>query len=127
MLVDDDTDDIEIFREALKEVDETAHFISARDGVEALSLLLADNVEKPDLIFLDLNMPKLNGKQCLKILKKDPELNNIPVIIYTTSKLDEDKEETNHLGASSFITKPNTFMEIRKTIAVILENIRLHQ
>ena len=121
MIVDDDEDDIELFCEALKEVDSNIDCISASSGEDALMKLNKENAILPDYIFLDLNMPRLNGKQCLKKIKSNSTLCDIPVIIYTTSKLKEDIEETMQLGASSFLTKPNQVKELRKAISSILD------
>ncbi len=80
-IVDDDTDDQELFIEAVSEVDETIKCLSASDCEIALDLLKNRKMELPDMIFLDLNMPRLNGKQCLAELKKQAHLRDIPVII----------------------------------------------
>jgi CheY-like chemotaxis protein len=121
MIVDDDDDDIELFCEALKDVDQTIECICASNGEEAFNKLNQEDTSIPDYIFLDLNMPRLNGKQCLKRLKGSLRLQDIPVIIYTTSKLREDVEETRKLGAASFLTKPNKVNDLRNAIASILQ------
>jgi CheY-like chemotaxis protein len=121
MIVDDDEDDIELFCEAVKDVDQNIECICAPNGEEALNKLSKENASLPDFIFLDLNMPRLNGKQCLRKLKSSSKLRDIPVIIYTTSKLKEDVEETKQLGAASFLTKPNKINDLRKAIASILQ------
>ena len=121
MIVDDDEDDIELFCEAVKDVDQNIECICAPNGEEALTKLSKENASLPDFIFLDLNMPRLNGKQCLRKLKSSLKLRDIPVIIYTTSKLKEDVEETRQLGAASFLTKPNKVNDLRKAIASILQ------
>lgn len=120
MIVDDDDDDIELFCEAVKDVDERIDCVCASNGEEALNKLNNGEI-LPDFIFLDLNMPRLNGKQCLKKLKNNLKLRNIPVIIYSTSKLKEDVEETKQLGAASFLTKPNKVNDLRKAISSILQ------
>jgi CheY-like chemotaxis protein len=121
MIVDDDEDDIELFCEALKDVDGNINCISASNGEDALMTLNKENAVLPDYIFLDLNMPRLNGKQCLKKIKSNATLRDIPVIVYTTSKLKEDVEETKKLGATTFLTKPNQLNDLRKAIASILQ------
>jgi CheY-like chemotaxis protein len=121
MIVDDDDDDIELFCEALKDVDQNIKCISAPNGEAALNKLNKEGSTLPDFIFLDLNMPRLNGKQCLKKLKNSVTLRNIPVIVYTTSKLKEDIEETRELGAASFLTKPSKVNELRKALRTILQ------
>lgn len=120
LLVDDDEDDREFFCDALLDVSKSVECIQAKNGEEALRLLQSEKDRKPDYIFLDLNMPRLNGKQCLAEIKKDNELTHIPVIIYSTSKLKEDKDETKEMGAAHFITKPSSLLELRKAISYVL-------
>jgi CheY-like chemotaxis protein len=122
LIVDDDPDDIELFVEALGEVDDTIECTSSENGDEALKLLKSKNSRKPDFIFLDLNMPRLNGKQFLIELKRNSALSDIPVIILTTSKLKEDKEETKRLGAVHFITKPPIFADLIRSITRVLSH-----
>ncbi|MCW3086176.1 MAG: response regulator receiver protein [Bacteroidetes bacterium] len=117
LIVDDDEDDRSLFYDAVKEVDSTIACISANDGEEALELLKNKKTVLPDFIFLDLNMPRVNGKQCLIEIKKMPGLNNIPVVIYSTTKRAEDVEEMKKLGASQFLTKPALFSEICHVIS----------
>src|SRR4030095_14758078 len=119
LIVDDDSDDIQLFCEAVAEINETFHCFSAGNGEEALQLLKS-TIVKPDFIFLDLNMPRMSGRQCLVNLKKDPDFSHIPVIMYTTSKVDRDVEDSLHLGAVSFITKPNKFDHLVKEISNVL-------
>src|SRR3954447_10691318 len=105
-LIDDDIDDQEIFELALKKVDDSIDCVFANDGAEALQKFMNDESFMPDIIFLDLNMPQMNGKQCLSEIKKISRLQHIPVIIYTTTRSDADATETKMLGALDFITKP---------------------
>lgn len=119
-IVDDDIDDQELFIEAVNEVDKTISCFSATDCEEALSLLKSGKVELPDMIFLDLNMPRLNGKQCLAELKRQANLRHIPVIIYSTSSEKKDIEETTMLGAAHFITKPNKFEELCSELSYVV-------
>ena len=120
LIVDDDEDDRELFCDAVGIVDPSINCIIARNGEEALAGLRNHKLERPDIIFLDLNMPRLNGKQCLIALKKDLALQNIPVVIFTTSKLKEDKAETKLLGACDFVSKPTAQKELCDTISRIL-------
>ena len=122
MIVDDDADDVEVFCDAIKEIDHGITCISASNGEEALNTLNKENARLPDFIFLDLNMPRLSGKQCLKRLKINAKLRDIPVIIYSTSKLQEDMDETKQLGAAFFLSKPTKVNELRKAIALILDD-----
>jgi CheY-like chemotaxis protein len=122
MIVDDDEDDKELFSAALLHLDPTIVCSQAGNGEEAMRLLHTTKTGLPDYIFLDLNMPRLSGKQWLVELKKHPEFQKIPVIIYTTSKLQEDIEETKRLGAVHFITKPSNFSELCKEILFVLSH-----
>jgi CheY-like chemotaxis protein len=119
-IVDDDIDDQELFIEAVNEVDKSINCFSASDCEEALNLLKSGTVELPDMIFLDLNMPRLNGKQCLTELKRQANLKHIPVIIYSTSSEKRDIEETSRLGAAHFLTKPNKFEELCSALSYVL-------
>ena len=119
-IVDDDADDQELFIEAVREVDSSIHCISASDCEQALDLLKNNKIPLPDMIFLDLNMPRLNGKQCLVELKKQAHLRNIPVIIYSTSSEKKDMEETFRLGAAHFLTKPNKFEELCQALTYVV-------
>lgn len=119
-IADDDQDDVDFFIEAVNEVDHTIQCYSARDGEETLQKLKKTLLVLPDLIFLDLNMPRISGKQCLIEIKKTKKLADIPVIIYTTSSLQNDREETRKLGASHFMTKPSNFRDLCKELEDII-------
>jgi len=119
-IVDDDIDDQDLFIEAVNEVDGSIECFSASDCEQALDLLKNRKIGMPDMIFLDLNMPRLNGKQCLAELKKEAHLRDIPVIIYSTSSEKRDIEETSRLGAAHFLTKPNKFEELCKALSFVM-------
>ncbi len=104
-LIDDDEDDRWLFSEALARTAPDVLCSSASSGPEAISIL-ASMKELPDFIFLDLNMPGMDGKKCLSQLKSHPRLRAIPVIVYSTSNFHKDMDETKALGASEFIIKP---------------------
>ncbi|OQP44552.1 hypothetical protein A4H97_09275 [Niastella yeongjuensis] len=119
LLVDDDIDDIIIFQDTLKKVDDKIGFFYVNNGKDAIDLL-TDNVPNlPSLIFLDINMPRMDGKECLQILKQDARLKHIPVLMYTTSSQSADIEETMMHGAMAFITKPWGVNELKKLLSVI--------
>ena len=114
LMADDDPEDCELTAEALKmaRIDNPVSFV--KDGVELLEHLrkqagegAADKL--PTLILLDLNMPRMNGMQALRELKKDPVLAEIPVVVLTTTRDEAEVAETYRLGAQSFITKPSSF------------------
>lgn len=123
LLVDDDIDDTFLFEEILTEVDSSIRFRNAMHGQAALELLRSTAQDLPDLIFLDLNMPKMDGKQCLLELKSDPGLKHIPVIMYTTSSQSRDIEQTMLNGAICFITKPTDLNELKYIISTIAASV----
>jgi CheY-like chemotaxis protein len=120
LIVDNDMDDVLFFRDALAEIDPGIESIAAFNGIEALQKLEIAEI-KPDFIFLDLNMPKMDGKQCLKHLKNNPLFQSIPVIIYSTNSRPEDKEEMLALGAASYLVKPNRFHLLKSEIQAVLD------
>jgi CheY-like chemotaxis protein len=124
LLIDDDADDVSIFKEVLEEVNPSIDFISAGDGYEALKLLKNLQNNSPDVIFLDLNMPRMDGKQCLAELKRDPRLHKIPVIMYTTSCQSKDIEEAMQKGAICFITKPTNLRDLKTILFSISQNVQ---
>ena len=123
-LIDDDTDDTDLFQSLLSEVAPQVRFDAAENGLEAIEKLTSASIPLPDLIFLDLNMPKMNGKECLSLLKQNEQLRHIPVIMYTTSSQSKDIEETMLNGAICFIVKPSSLIELRNIIAAIAANVR---
>ena len=120
MIVDDDEDDIDFFCEALAEIDASVQYLTASNGVDALNKLRSDENVLPHVIFLDLNMPLMDGKQLLKELKSDYTLKDIPAIIYSTSSMPTDIEETKALGATHFLTKPSSFKKLCNDIVFVL-------
>ena len=107
LLVDDDEDDHDIFREAVAIVKPGCEMVFAKDGEQGLAQLNSGSL--PDFIFLDVNMPKMDGKEFLKNVKANPDLRKIPVIIYSTSKHKSALGEYIAMGASNYITKPSEF------------------
>lgn len=126
LLADDDEDDCMLAREALAESRLLNELYVVKDGEELMDYLYRrgkyispSNSPRPGLILLDLNMPKKDGREALKEIKSDPELRQIPVIVLTTSKAEEDIYRTYDLGANSFIIKPMNFsslVEVMRTI-----------
>jgi CheY-like chemotaxis protein len=119
LLIDDDIDDRMIFGEVLRELAPDIHYHEAINGEDALIKLSQDLL--PDLIFVDLNMPRVDGKQFLAEIQQLEHLKDIPVIIYTTSSHEADKKETRQLGASYFLTKPNSLRELTNILTDILQ------
>jgi CheY-like chemotaxis protein len=122
-LVDDDVDDIFIFGEVLMEVDASIEFLSAENGEAAQKLLKSGTCVLPDLIFLDLNMPRMNGKELLREIKTDPGLKNIPVVVYTTSSQKKDREEAISSGAVAFLSKPSNMRDLKNALADLVGSL----
>lgn len=121
LLVDDDPDDQDLFQEAVSELDSSIQCLRAYHGEEALELLQSAASPRPELIFMDLNMPRMNGRACLRKLKENADLKDIPVIIYSHSRREEERRELFELGAGHFISKPMYYNEMRQAIAEVLE------
>ena len=131
MIVDDDDDDRAIFCDVIHQLYPEAACLQLENGCKALEFLHNNKNRQPDVLFLDLNMPKLNGKQCLIEIKKSNFLSKIPVVIYTTSKLPKDEDELTALGATNFLTKPakskDLVMEVSEIIEGITNNLGVNQ
>lgn len=116
LMADDDADDRLLTQEALEESRLANDLYFVRDGKELLQYLRREGEyadpatsPRPGVILLDLNMPRLDGRKALEVIKADPGLRRIPVVVMTTSKADEDILRSYDLGANSYITKPVTF------------------
>lgn len=126
LMADDDLDDLEMTREALHESRVHNELVTVTNGEECLDYLYHtgkysgnDAATRPGLILLDLNMPRIDGREVLKKIKQDPNLRSIPVIVLTTSKAEEDVFKTYDLGVNSYIVKPVDFaqlVDIMKTL-----------
>ena len=122
LLIDDDRDDAELFKEALSEVNSSIGFVHYDDSKTGLSVLLEKYSDLPDVIFLDINMPIISGWQCLAEFKKTEHLRHIPVIMFTTSSQDREREIAKELGADGFITKPSEYKALKELIASVVDN-----
>lgn len=123
LLADDDNDDAEIFKEALQNVDPTIVFYRFDTGAGVFGYLADAGNARPDIIFLDLNMPEMNGWQCLAKLKNVKEYADIPVIIYTTSSNPRDFEIARDLNAHGLITKPSNSRVLESILTSIVRNM----
>lgn len=119
LVADDDADDRLMIEDALRENRLANSLVFVHDGEELLAYLrrqgkFADPKAspRPGLILLDLNMPKMDGREALAEIKSDPQLRGIPVVVLTTSKAEEDVYRTYNLGVNSFITKPVSFQAL---------------
>lgn len=119
LIVDDDAEDIELFGQAVNEVDSSITCVEAYNGLEALKILKRNSF-LPDYIFLDINMPLMNGRRCLEEIKKDDVYKHIPVIIYSTTNDVRQIEECKELGAD-FLTKPDSFDVLISALRKILK------
>ncbi len=116
LLIDDDTDDQEIFMEALKEVYPDMQCYCKDDGEVVVKLLSRGEISKPDLFFIDLNMPKINGKEMLKKLKSIDSLKNIPVIMFSTFFGESDIKEFSSYGAVHYMVKSTNFSDLCRAL-----------
>lgn len=123
LLVEDNEGDIRLTIEAFKEAKITNQVKVVRDGEEALDYLRKQGsyagVQSPDIILLDINLPKIDGKEVLHIMKNDPVLKSIPVIMLTTSSADSDVQESYYNHANCYVIKPvdlNKFMDVIRSI-----------
>jgi CheY-like chemotaxis protein len=125
LLVEDNEGDVRLTREALAEGKVANRLVVASDGIEALAVLRRTgehaDAPRPDLILLDLNLPRKDGRQVLAEIKQDPELMRIPVVVLTTSKAEEDILRTYNLHANCYVTKPVDFDKFVSVIQTIDE------
>ena len=120
LLVEDNPGDVRLTIEGLKESKVRNNLHVARDGVEAMAFLRRDGAQvdavRPDLILLDLNLPRMDGREVLLEIKSDPKLKTIPVVVLTTSRSDQDVLRSYELQANCYITKP---VDLEKFIVVV--------
>jgi CheY-like chemotaxis protein len=121
MLADDDEDDRLFFKEAFEEVKVDHTITTFNDGVQLMNYLLKPENAIPDIIFLDLNMPRKSGVECLKEIRGDQRLKEITVAIYSTSSSEQDIEDTFVAGANVYIRKPNDFSMLKKVLSDVVQ------
>jgi CheY-like chemotaxis protein len=122
LLVDDDADDQLLFLDAIHAIDQSLECDVANNGLEAISQL-SEMPSSPGVIFLDLNMPKMNGYECLEKIKSSTTFSQIPVIIFTTTTNPKEAERTRNMGASRFLTKTSDFKKLKSQLNEILAAI----
>lgn len=120
LYIDDDQEDREIFQEAISEIGPYVCNVAVdgKQGIDALE----NFVVMPDYIFVDVNMPVMNGKQFLEKVKETPRLRSIPVIMYSTTNYAQERIEYFNLGARDVLVKPNTFHDICQLLRSVIEN-----
>jgi CheY-like chemotaxis protein len=123
LYADDDVDDCELVVEALEKIDPGINCVMANDGLQALQMLNEEQ-NLPDYIFLDVNMPVMNGKNCLIELKKDDRLKEIPVVIYSTTQDREEIQELYAIGACEFLKKPNSFNDLCLSLKEVIGKLQ---
>jgi CheY-like chemotaxis protein len=123
-LIDDDEDDREIFSLALSTANSSSTYVTATNGEDALRILEDQPDYIPDFIFLDLNMPFMDGRSCLKELRKISKLRDVPVIMFTTSSYTKDIEDTLKLGASHYLIKPSSLNGLVEILISFFEGNR---
>jgi CheY-like chemotaxis protein len=127
LFIDDDADDRAVFSEATSLIDPSIQRLYATNGLEALELLRSDNAVCPDLIFLDINMPIMNGMECLVELKKIEALSHVPVIICSTSIYTDDQKKCEALGADFYLVKPNTLLKMSTALQFVFSKYQEKQ
>jgi response regulator RpfG family c-di-GMP phosphodiesterase len=117
LLADDDSDDCEFFKDALAGISESVNLITVSDGVQLMNFLVSKDLETyPDIIFLDLNMPRKSGLECITEIKAHIELKHIPIIIYSTSLDIDVVNKLYEMGAHFYVQKPGNFAGLKKVI-----------
>jgi CheY-like chemotaxis protein len=121
VLADDDEDDRLLFKEAIEDLKIKTKLSLFTDGKELMDFLVLPNIVLPHIVFLDLNMPKKNGMQCLKEIRKNKSLDRVSVAIYSTSSSESDIEQTFVNGANIYLNKPNNFRKLQQAVEKVLQ------
>jgi len=123
LMAEDDMDDYHLLEDAINEIEADVDIRRVKDGGELIDYLLyrgdfekKENAPRPDIIVLDLNMPKIDGREALVTIKSNPELKFIPIIVFTTSKETDDICRCYESGASSYISKPKSYNELLEIV-----------
>ncbi len=120
ILADDDEDDRLFFTDAFSELKINTKVNTFNDGVELMNYLNKEDTLLPNVLFLDLNMPKKSGIECLNEIKANDKMSGIAIAIYSTSASEEDIEETFVLGANIYIKKPSDFNKLKKVLSEVV-------
>ncbi|GBF06228.1 response regulator containing a CheY-like receiver domain and an HTH DNA-binding domain protein [Deinococcus aerius] len=116
LLVEDNEHDVELARAALDESEVRCEVTVARDGQEALDLLRGGGSRQPDLVLLDLNMPRVSGHEVLRAVKGDATLRHVPVVVFTTSNEVSDRDACTAAGADDYVLKPGRFDQLVEAV-----------
>ena len=122
-LADDDEDDRQLFTEALEELPFELKVDTFSNGVDLMSKLLDPDTQLPDIIFLDLNMPLMNGEECLADIRDEKKLCKIPIVIYSTSFDIFKVKLLKKKGADRYLQKPKTYSQLKSTIHKAIESL----
>lgn len=127
LLADDDKDDRFFFREAFKEIDVDVKIDTVSDGEQLIDHFSRPGVQQPHVLFLDLNLPRKNGLECLNELRKQMNLKDLIIAIYSTSSSERDIADAFSKGANLYIKKPNDFFSLVKIVADVMQiNWKVH-
>lgn len=116
LYAEDDIEDVDTFCDMMLSIDPSVKCLNTQNGVETIEFLENATV-LPDIIFLDINMPTMDGKSCLRNIRRDERFKAIPIIIYTTSDNAKDRELCLQLGANEYVQKPNTIRETKDKLS----------
>lgn len=122
LYVDDDPDDRQLFLEAVKSIDAGIICATAKDGLDGLSWLESHTL--PDIVFMDINMPLMNGKACLTEIKSNEKTSQLPVIIFTTSNNPQEQTECVKIGAAAYVLKPVSYLQMKSTLSALFKSRR---
>jgi CheY-like chemotaxis protein len=127
LLTDDDEDDRLIFKEIMDEMDKEISVNMVNDGKQLMDFLANEKNPLPDIIFLDLNMPNMNGIECLKEIRRHEKYSDISIAIYSTSTSEKDIDDTFRHGANIYITKPAAYHDLKEVLEKSLSAVRLNR
>ena len=116
LLADDDIDDCVFFKNALSELNFNTHLTAVNDGEELMQYLINEKNTLPNILFLDLNMPRKTGFECLSEIKQNKKLKNLPVVIFSTSKSQEKIKILFKKGATIYVSKPGDYTQLKQVI-----------
>jgi len=116
ILVDDDPDDRMLFENAFSDINSNSNLLAFKNGAEAISHFEQNETEAPHIVFLDLNMPLVDGLEVLDYLRRSEKYQRVPIVIYSTSSAERDIQATLSAGANIYIVKPNTYQKLKLAI-----------